>query len=259
MFYTLNMRIIKCENLCMSYENKTVLSELSFNVERGDFLSIVGENGSGKSTLIRGILGLKKYKGVLELNVGRNQIGYLPQQTALAEDFPVTAGEIVLCGCLNDMGLFPFYKKKHRETAIDALKKMRVLELEKRRFCELSGGQKQRVLIARAICAAKELLLLDEPATGLDLAVRNELYELISSLNKNDGLTVVMISHDMEGVLANSDKILHVSAISKAAEAVNSDKTLENGSTKNKGGFFGTVAEYIKTPIFMEMGCNNVP
>lgn len=221
----------------MFYENYAVFCDLSFNVEKGDFLSIVGENGSGKSTLVKGLLGLKKHKGGLELGIRRSQIGYLPQQTPHVEDFPVTAGEVVLSGCLNNTGILPFYKGKHKEKAREALIKMQALELEKRCFRDLSGGQKQRVLIARALCAADKLLLLDEPATGLDPVVRNELYELIRALNKNEGLTVIMVSHDLEGVIANSRKVLHI-------------------SEGEKESFFGTVLEYLQTPLYREMRCN---
>ena len=227
--------MIKCKNLCMCYENHTVLCNLSFSVKRGEFLTIVGENGSGKSTLVKGILGLLKHKGGLELtNVKRSEIGYLPQHTPVSEDFPVTAGEVVLSGCLNGMGFLPFYKDKQREKTRVALEKLRVSELEKRRFRDLSGGQKQRILIARALCAAEKLLLLDEPATGLDPVVRAELYELIGVLHKNEDMTVIMVTHDLAGAVANADKILHI-------------------SDKEDHGFFGMVEEYKQTTLYKEM------
>jgi len=220
----------------MGYNGHNVLDNLSFTVEEGDFLSVVGENGSGKSTLIKGILGLMKYKGNLELaNFKRRQIGYLPQQTPVAEDFPVTAGEVALSGCINSTGFLPFYKEKQRLRAKNALFIMGVSALEKSPFRELSGGQRQRVLIARALCAAERLLLLDEPASGLDPMVRNELYELIKRLNKDEDLTVIMVSHDLEGAM-NADKILHISP----------DKCKS---------FFGTSADYKQTPLYREMRC----
>jgi zinc transport system ATP-binding protein len=220
----------------MSYNGHNVLNNLSFTVEEGDFLSVVGENGSGKSTLVKGILSLMKFKGTLEFKrLSRRQIGYLPQQTPVAEDFPVTAGEVALSGCINSAGLLPVYKEKHRQKAKNALSTMGVIALEKRSFRELSGGQRQRVLIARALCAAEKLLLLDEPASGLDPVVRNELYALIKRLNKNESLTVIMVSHDLEGAM-NADKILHISP----------DKCKS---------FFGTTADYKLTPLYKEMRC----
>jgi zinc transport system ATP-binding protein len=223
----------------MCYDNNNVFCNLTFNVKCGEFLSVVGENGSGKSTLVKGLLGFKKHSGALEINVRRNRIGYLPQQMPVAEDFPVTAGEVVLSGCLNDVGFLPFYKTRHKEKAREALEKMRALDLEKRCFRELSGGQRQRVLIARALCAAEELLLLDEPASGLDPMVRAELYELIGVLNKTCRLTIIMVSHDLEGVVANSCKVLHIS-----------EKASDN--------FFGTVSEYMQTSVYREMRCGCV-
>jgi zinc transport system ATP-binding protein len=230
------MDIIKCENLCMCYDNNVVFCDLSFSVAGGEFLSVVGENGSGKSTLVKGILGLMKHKGGLELCIKHNQIGYLPQQTPVAEDFPVSVGEVVLAGCLNDAGAFPFFKDKHRGKASNALAKMRVLDLKHRRFRDLSAGQRQRVLIARALCAAERLLLLDEPVTGIDPVVRNELYELIVNLNKADGMAVIMVTHDLDGAVMYSDKILHISA-------------------QGSQSFFGTVAEYTGTQFYREMRC----
>jgi zinc transport system ATP-binding protein len=230
------MEIIKCENLCMCYENNAVFCNLSFTLNSGDFLSVVGENGSGKSTLVKGILGLKKHNGALKIKLRRNRIGYLPQQAPAAADFPVTAGEIVQSGCLNSMGLLPFYKERHRKKAREAMLKMRVSELEGRRFRDLSGGQRQRVLIARALCAADELLLLDEPANGLDPVVRGELYELISGLNRDSGMAIIMVTHDLNGAVENSGKILHI-------------------SDKKGGNFFGSTAEYKQTDFYREMRC----
>ena len=215
----------------MCYEGKPVLCGLSFGVNKGEFVSIIGENGSGKSTLIKGILGILKHKGTLELNLKPCRIGYLPQQTPAAEDFPVTAFEVALSGCLNNTGFPPFYKEKHRRKAREALSKMNASALEKRRFRDLSAGQRQRVLIARALCAAEELLLLDEPATGLDPNVRSELYELVGGLNKTHGMTIIMISHDIRGAVENADKILHINA---------------------GGSFFCSAAEYKETDIYKE-------
>lgn len=228
--------MIKCEKLCMNYEGNHVLCNLSFSVNQGDFLSIVGENGSGKSTLVKCLLGILKHKGEIEFNgLKHSQIGYLPQQTPVAEDFPASVEEVVLSGCISGLGFFPFYKEKQKQKASEALTTMRISEIKNRRFRDLSGGQKQRVLIARALCAAEKLLLLDEPVTGLDPVVKTELYEIINQLHKEEGMTVIMISHDLKGALNNTEKILHIS-----------EKSEEN--------FFGTVAQYKQTEVFKAMG-----
>lgn len=158
--------LIKVENLTLSYENMTVVKDLSFTVESGDYLCIVGENGSGKSTLVKSLLSLKKPVGG-EITFGgglrRNEIGYLPQQTGAQHDFPASVGEVVISGCLNSMGFRPFYTDRERKKAAENMERLSISDLKKRSFRELSGGQQQRVLLARALCATSKLLLLDEP------------------------------------------------------------------------------------------------
>ena len=173
--------LIKVENLTLSYENMTVVKDLSFTVESGDYLCIVGENGSGKSTLVKSLLSLKKPVGG-EITFGgglrRNEIGYLPQQTGAQHDFPASVGEVVISGCLNSMGFRPFYTDRERKKAAENMERLSISDLKKRSFRELSGGQQQRVLLARALCATSKLLLLDEPVSGLDPMVTAEMYEL---------------------------------------------------------------------------------
>lgn len=204
------MALIKTENLTLSYENMTVIKDMSFEVNSGDYLCIVGENGSGKSTLVKALLSLKKaVGGSITFGDGLEQrgIGYLPQQTNAQRDFPASVGEVVLSGCLNSRGIRPFYSRKERCIAADNMERLGITELKKRSYRELSGGQQQRVLLARALCATHKLLLLDEPVAGLDPMVTAELYELISSINKS-GVTVIMVTHDMQAAMKYASHIL---------------------------------------------------
>ncbi|MCL2019114.1 MAG: ABC transporter ATP-binding protein [Oscillospiraceae bacterium] len=206
------MAQLVCQNLSLGYEGKTVISELSFEVNSGDYLCIVGENGSGKSTLMKTILRLKKPTLGQVLTgdgLSPDEIGYLPQQTAVQKDFPASVREVVLSGCLNRCGLRPFYNKSEKQLAEHNMEKFGITTLAHRCYRELSGGQQQRVLLARALCATRKILLLDEPASGLDPAVSGEMYELISGLN-NEGLTVIMISHDITAAIKYASHILHL-------------------------------------------------
>ena len=231
------MAQLTCENVSLGYDNKTILSNLSFSVNGGDYLCIVGENGSGKSTLMRTMLGLQKpMSGEISLGDGlkKGEIGYLPQQTDVQKNFPASVKEIVLSGCQARAGLRPFYNNQEKEMAANAMKKMRIEEFSKRCYRELSGGQQQRVLLARALCATQKILLLDEPVSGLDPRVTAEMYELISGLNK-EGITIIMISHDIDVAISEASHILHIC-----------DKP-----------FFGTKEEYLKSELgskFIEQG-----
>lgn len=208
------MTLITCKDLTFSYEGRDVAKNISFQAEEGDYICIVGENGSGKSTLMKGLLGLKQQKsGCIHYENGltRKEIGYLPQQTPVQKDFPAGVLEVVLSGCLNQRGFHPFYRKEQREKALASLEALHIAELKNRCYRELSGGQQQRVLLARALCAAGRLLILDEPVTGLDPVVTEEFYDLIRHINKDLGMTVIMVSHDLHFALRNANKILHLS------------------------------------------------
>ena len=207
------MAQLTCQKLCVGYDGKPVLQDLSFQVFAGDYLCIVGENGSGKSTLMKTILGLQMpISGRILTGDGlrKNEIGYLPQQTVVQKDFPASVREIILSGCQGRCGSRPFYNKKEKKLAADAMEKMQVAPLAKRCYRTLSGGQQQRVLLARALCATRKMLLLDEPVSGLDPKVTAELYALIQKLNYEDGITVVMISHDLSAALQYASHILHI-------------------------------------------------
>ena len=204
---------IKCTDLTLGYGSQEILSHLSFEVNAGDYLCIVGENGSGKTTLMKTLLGLTKpLKGSIEFSDGvtARTIGYLPQQTDVQRDFPASVREIVLSGCLGHDGFRPFYNKADKALAARSMERMNITDLSRRCYRELSGGQQQRVLLARALCATEKILLLDEPVAGLDPKVTAELYELIESLKQADGVTVIMISHDVDKALQYASHILHI-------------------------------------------------
>ena len=205
------MPLLSFENLSIGYDNTSVLNDLSFEIEKGDYIAVIGENGAGKSTLLKTMLGLiAPIKGriVFDKEVKKTEIGYLPQQTLAQRDFPASVWEVVISGCLARNGLRPFYSKEDKKLAQNNIEKMGLKELKNRCYRELSGGQQQRVLLARALCSSNKLLVLDEPVTGLDPKVTNQLYEIVSSLNK-EGITIIMISHDLS-VLKYANKVLHV-------------------------------------------------
>ena len=195
------MSLLQCKDVSMGYEGKTMLQNINFQVNEGDYLCIVGENGSGKSTLVKSLLGLKnvdKGKIVFDDGLKQTEIGYLPQQTDVKKDFPASVYEVVLSGRLNSRGMKPFYTAEDKKQAWEKMDMLGIRDLAKQCFRDLSGGQRQRVLLARALCATKKLLLLDEPVTGLDPIVTAEFYQLISRINKESGIAVVMVSHDIE-------------------------------------------------------------
>ena len=221
------MTLIQCCDLSLGYEGKCVLSHLELSVQEGDYLAIVGENGAGKSTLLKGILGLiRPTGGHIHFHLPPKEIGYLPQQTPIQRDFPASVMEVVLSGLLAAKGYAPFYTRADRETALAKLRLLGAEDLANRCYRELSGGQQQRVLLARALCATRKMLLLDEPVSGLDPKVTAEMYALIEKLNREDGITVIMISHDIAAAVKYASHILHI------GDAV----------------FFGTRAEYLQSP-----------
>ncbi len=222
---------IECKNLSLEYEQKIVAEGLSFVVNKGDYLCILGENGSGKSTLMKTILGLKSYKHgqIIYDDTIKQGIGYLPQQAVIQKDFPASVKEIVLSGFLGKMGLRPYYTTIEKQIAKENLQKLQIENLENRCFRELSGGQQQRVLLARALCATKEVLLLDEPVAGLDYQSTEKMYEIIENLNK-EGVTIIMISHDLVSAIKYASHILHM----------------------GKKIFYGTREEFLKTDIYKE-------
>lgn len=202
-------RQIECKDLSLGYGSKIVLSGLNFSVSEGDFLCIAGENGSGKSTLMKTLLGLQKALGgeIKFDGLKPSDIGYLPQQTPAQRDFPASVREIVLSGFTAKMGLRPFYSATEKKSAENNMKKLGIESLSSKCYRELSGGQQQRVLLARALCSAEKILLLDEPVTGLDPQAQAEMYEIIKNLNRS-GVTIIMISHDVNSIVKYSTHVL---------------------------------------------------
>ena len=205
---------IVCKNLSIGYDKNKIIDEnINFSIEKGDYLCIVGENGAGKSTLMKTLLHLiPSISGEIIYGDGlkKNDIGYLPQQTDVQRDFPCSCYEIVLSGFEGRKNIIPFYTKEEKIEALSNMDKMGILDFKNRCYNELSGGQQQRVLLARALCATKKILLLDEPVAGLDPKVSNDMYNLINSLNKTDNITIIMITHDVSVALNFANKILHV-------------------------------------------------
>lgn len=225
------MAILKCENASFAYDGRTVLENVSFSLNAGDYLCIVGENGSGKSTLVKGLLGLKvPESGTISYLDGlrSTEIGYLPQQTRTQRDFPASVSEVVLSGCLNRLGGRFHFGREERARVAENMERMGIDELKNASYQKLSGGQQQRVLLARALCATKRLLLLDEPVTGLDPIATGEMYNLIKLVNLCDGISVIMVSHDIHEAVRYATHILHLG---------------------HKQLFFGTSAEYRESDL----------
>ena len=222
-------RLIEVTSLTLAYDGKTVIEDLSFTVRSGDYISIVGENGSGKSTLMSALLGLitPREGSVFFENVEKREIGFLPQISDIQSDFPATVGEVVLSGCISRFKKSPILPKEAKRLAFSNMEKLGITSLKDHPFNKLSGGQKQRALIARALCSAEKMLILDEPTTALDLSATADLYSLIHDLNLA-GMTVISVTHDIAAAMKYSNKILYVS--------------------KNSAKIF-TVEEFQKTPF----------
>ena len=223
------MSLLEINNLALGYDGEVIIDNLSFKVNRGDYLCIVGENGSGKSTLMKTLLNLNSpMNGSIIYGDGlhKNENGYLPQQTVVQRDFPASVKEIVLSGCQARCGLRPFYSKADKQLAMDNMKRLGISDLSSKSYRDLSGGQQQRVLLARALCATKTVLLLDEPVSGLDPIVTADMYSLIKGMN-NDGKTIIMVSHDISAAVQYATHILHI------GEKV----------------FFGTKEQYLKSDM----------
>lgn len=218
--------LIRCEDAGLGYENKALIEHFSFQIYAGDYVCIVGENGSGKSTLLKTLLGLiKPVSGEVTLAgaIQNGAIGYLPQQTQVQRQFPASVMEVVLSGFLNRSHKSPFFHKEEKRIAIRNLKKLEIADLAKQCYGKLSGGQQQRVLLARALCAARDILVLDEPVTGLDPMAAAALYENLRRLHR-EGMAIVMVTHDIRSAVVEAEHILHM----------------------NEGEYFyGTVEEYM--------------
>ena len=219
---------IKCTNVSLGYDNNVIIKDLNLSLNRGDYLCIVGENGSGKSTLIKAVLRLlKPISGKIEFDTKALKVGYLPQQPLVQSDFPASAREIVLSGC-NAARRHLFFSKSAKRLADYNMKRLGISELSKKSISELSGGQRQKIFLARALCSGSDILLLDEPATGLDPIATAEMYEIIFKINRESNVTIIMVSHDISSTLKYATHILHIG---------------------NEEIFFGTRDEYLRHPV----------
>ena len=221
------MSLIEIRDLSLGYDKDIILKHINLNIDENDFICVVGPNGSGKSTLIKGILGLvKPLKGKVIYNgLKQNFIGYMPQETKVDSNFPASVLEIVLSGTLNSSSYKMFYTKEQKETALKNLKLLGIDKIKNKSFCDLSGGQRQKVLLARSLSATTKLLILDEPSNNLDSKSKAELYRTITDLNKNHGITIIMITHDLDHDNLIGNKIL---------------------SLREDDVFFGTVDEFVR-------------
>ena len=222
--------LLSCRDVSLGYEGQSVLTHLNLSIRAGDYLCVVGDNGSGKSTLLRGLLGLlPPQSGEIwrAPELRRGAIGYLPQQTRAQRDFPATVSEVVLSGCLNQRGTRFFYSAAQKSAALMNMGKLGILELKDESYRNLSGGQQQRVLLARALCAAGRLLILDEPITGLDPAAAQDLYKTLAYLNEKEDMAVVMVTHDLRAALRQARTVLHIGRSSL---------------------FYGSTEEYLSSP-----------
>ena len=225
------MTFFTCEDAAFAYDGSVAVSGLNFEINSGDYLCIVGENGSGKSTLLKGLLRLiQPVQGRVIIGDGlkENDIGYLPQQTLVQKDFPASAYEVVLSGRLGKRGIRPFYSRADKAAADENMKNLEIHDLRNKCYRDLSGGQQQRVLLARALCAAGRMLLLDEPVAGLDPVVTQDLYMQIDKINRESGITIVMVSHDIHSAVKYASHILHL---------------------KNTQAFFGKTEDYVKSAV----------
>ena len=222
-------KLLECKDLCVFYEGKQILKDVSFEVYDGDFVCIVGENGAGKSTLTNAILGLVPIaRGNIQMHgITKSDIGYLPQKLKVAANFPASVKEVVMSGFVGKKFFSPFYNKQQKCKAEDAMRLLGLNEIKNRSYLELSGGQQQRVLLARAVCAAEKLVLLDEPVTGLDIGATNSFYDLICHLNTHHDMTILMVSHDIQTAVKYCGKVLHlgdgVQFFGSAADYTNSN------------------------------------
>jgi zinc transport system ATP-binding protein len=231
------MPLVRCQDLSFAYEGQVVISGLDFRIDAGDYLCIAGENGSGKSTLVKGLLKLlPPQSGRIIWQLEPSQIGYLPQQAPAVKDFPASGYEVVMSGRLNRLGLRPFYNRRDRQLAEENLRRLDIAGLKNRCYRELSGGQQQRVLLARALNAARQMLILDEPTAGLDPPAAQSLYRLLAAINQETGMTIAMVSHDLGQAIKYARSILHL---------------------QKEQIFFGSSSEYLRSAPgrhFMEGG-----
>ena len=213
-------KVLEVKDLSFSYPDKSILHRLSFDVDAGDFMCIVGTNGTGKSTLLKLILNqLSPLEGEIKL-LGTNSekykdfasIAYVSQKaTNINRDFPATVEEVVSLGLYSKKGLFKRNTKEDKKLIDSALERVGMLDYKHRQIGYLSGGQQQRVFIAKALISNPRIIFLDEPTTGINIRAVDSICCLLGDLNKNSGITIVMVTHDISSIIYHSNKILVLS------------------------------------------------
>lgn len=204
------MKILEVNHGSIAYDHEQhfAVEDVSFSVEEGEYLCIVGSNGSGKSTLIKGVVGLVPLSaGSIIHSYGPESYAYLAQINTIEKEFPATVAEVVLSGTQNKGKGLPFYTKEDKQVAEQAMETLNITALKDKRIGNLSGGQQQRVMLARAICRNPKMLILDEPCTGLDPVITREFYQLLGAYNKQ-GMTIVMVSHDADQVENYANRVI---------------------------------------------------
>lgn len=208
------MHVIEINDLSFAYERDLVLEHINLTVEEKDFLAIIGPNGGGKSTLLKLVLGINTAKQGSINVLGKapkkslNQIGYVPQNTNVNTDFPIKVIEVVLMGHVGGKRPLFGYEDDEIACAIGALEQVGMQDYAQTKIGSLSGGQRQRVMIARALCAHPQILILDEPTSSIDIKGQREIYELLKVLNEQ--ITVIVVSHDISVILEYANKAAHI-------------------------------------------------
>ena len=224
----MNKKIIEIKDLSFSYDNQEVLKDISLDVEKNDFMAVLGPNGGGKTTLLKLILGINKpTKGSIKVfgtkpQKARSHIGYVPQYLNFDNNFPVSVIEVVLMSSLKTFSLLPWYSAKVKKDAMNFLKQMKIDKFANKRFGDLSGGQQQRVLIARALMNNPDLLILDEPTASVDIKVEEDVFEILKNLSKT--ITIIIVSHDVSFVSSYVNKVTCLNLCSCTHKADELDK-----------------------------------
>lgn len=203
--------LIRFSGASIGYNGSPVLEAVNLEITRGSFVGVLGANGSGKSTLLKTVVGiLPVLEGRLEFLIGRPRFGYVPQRDTLDALYPLTAFEVALMGTYGRLGPLSFVRKEMRERTLEALAEVRAEGLADRLFAELSGGERQRILIARALAADSDCLVLDEPVAGIDHATVEVIMNLTSSLHRR-GLTTLMVNHHILSLRGRADEVVWIS------------------------------------------------
>ena len=222
--------LLVCRDVSLGYEGQSVLEHLDLTIRRGDYLASWGTTAPASPHCcgaFRPDPAPSPVRSGAPPELRQGSLGYLPQQTRAQRDFPATVWEVVLSGCLNRKGMRFFYSSAQKSAALMNMGKLGILELKDQCYRDLSGGQQQRVLLARALCAASSLLILDEPITGLDPAAAQDLYKTLTYLNQKEGMAIVMVTHDLKAALRSARTVLHIG---------------------HSSYFLGTVKDYLASP-----------